>query len=88
MICLVLLTSRMEPGLDAHVIPRFWRLCHNLQDHLYGQYFFITLQAATIAMAGMVRVQYLWVYAFGCHWFTTEIAILHAYRPVGAGLIT
>jgi hypothetical protein len=52
------------------------------------KYFFITLQASTIAIAPTVRVQYLWVDTFSCHWFTTEIAILHAYRPVGAGLIT
>jgi hypothetical protein len=52
------------------------------------KYFFIALQASTIAIAPTVRVQYLRVDAFGCHWFTTEIAILHAYRPVGAGLIT
>jgi hypothetical protein len=52
------------------------------------KYPFIALQASTIAMAPTVRVQYLRVDAFGCHWFTTEIAILHAYRPVGAGLIT
>jgi hypothetical protein len=52
------------------------------------RHFFATLQATTIAIAATVRVQYLWVNAFGYHWPRTETVILHAYRPVGAGLIT
>jgi hypothetical protein len=39
MICVVLLTSRMEFGLDAYVTLRFSKLCHNLQGHLRGQVF-------------------------------------------------
>jgi hypothetical protein len=80
--------SCMVVMLDAQVTLRFKDLITICKIPFVVGHLSTSPQVASIAIAATVRVQYPWVDEFGYHWFATEIAILHAYRPVGAGLIT
>jgi len=84
----VLLTSRMISVWDAQVAPRFGDHTKPCKIPFMVDHLSTTSVVATTARVSTARVQYLKMDAFRYHWPTAEIAILHAYRPVGAGLIT
>lgn len=74
--------------LDVQVAMRFKDLITICKITFVVGHLSTTFQVTSVAITATVRVQYPWVDEFGCYWFTTEIAILHAYPPVDAGLIT
>jgi hypothetical protein len=85
---LVLPKSCMVVMLNAQVTLRFKDLITICKIPFVVSRLSTTFQVASIAIAATIRVQYLLVDVFENHWLTTEIAILHAYPPVDAGLIT